>query len=162
MLSGKASPVLTDASPIKDARVGLHSTLMPGASFSTGLYIQNSKKKSSKLEDVLSNGWLDAMRSSSPPRKKLLKDFKLEVVPDDSDLGYSSWMMRDAVRNVAKYFPTAIISGRSRDKVYELVGLTELYYAGSHGMDIMGPKHKECDETHSNSVNSTDLQSAFN
>lgn len=25
--------------------------------------------------------------------------------------------MRDAVRNVAKYFPTAIISGRNRDKV---------------------------------------------
>jgi hypothetical protein len=25
--------------------------------------------------------------------------------------------MRSAVRNVAKYFPTAIISGRSRDKV---------------------------------------------
>lgn len=25
--------------------------------------------------------------------------------------------MRGAVRNVAKYFPTAIISGRSRDKV---------------------------------------------
>lgn len=24
-------------------------------------------------------------------------------------------------------------------QVYELVGLTELYYAGSHGMDIMGP-----------------------
>lgn len=26
--------------------------------------------------------------------------------------------MRAAVREVAKYFPTAIISGRSRDKVY--------------------------------------------
>ena len=75
--------------------------------------------------------------------------------------------MRAAVKDVAKYFPTAIISGRSRDKVrplnlyqhnqtkklktlnsveglfmcqvYELVGLTELYYAGSHGMDIMTP-----------------------
>lgn len=58
--------------------------------------------------------------------------------------------MRVAVRSVVKYFPTAIISGRSRDKVYEFVGLTELYYAGSHGMDIMGPvrhisnNHKHC------------------
>lgn len=26
--------------------------------------------------------------------------------------------MRSAVRNVAKYFPTAIITGRSRDKVH--------------------------------------------
>ncbi|KAF8775103.1 hypothetical protein HU200_004962 [Digitaria exilis] len=38
--------------------------------------------------------------------------------------------MRDAVRGVAEHFPTAIVSGRCRDK---------LYYAGSHGMDIKGP-----------------------
>ncbi|MQL91465.1 hypothetical protein Taro_024090 [Colocasia esculenta] len=47
--------------------------------------------------------------------------------------------MRDAVRDVAKYFPTAIVSGRCRDKVYSFVQLAELYYAGSHGMDIKGP-----------------------
>lgn len=29
-----------------------------------------------------------------------------------------SHQMRSAVKNVAKYFPTAIITGRSRDKVY--------------------------------------------
>lgn len=29
--------------------------------------------------------------------------------------------MRSAVRNVAKYFPTAIISGRSCDKVYGII-----------------------------------------
>ncbi|KAJ0981809.1 hypothetical protein J5N97_010064 [Dioscorea zingiberensis] len=40
--------------------------------------------------------------------------------------------MRAAVRNVAWYFPTAIVSGRCRDKA-------ELYYDGSHGMDIKGP-----------------------
>ncbi|CAN1267114.1 Trehalose-phosphate phosphatase A [Linum perenne] len=53
--------------------------------------------------------------------------------------GTLSPIMRSAVKNVAECFPTAIISGRSRDKVYEFVGLTELYYAGSHGMDIMSP-----------------------
>lgn len=65
--------------------------------------------------------------------------------------------MRSAVRNVAKYFPTAIISGRSRDKVYELVGLTELHYAGSHGMDIMSPVHDVFDD-HFNFSNATDKQ----
>ncbi|KAL9231100.1 hypothetical protein vseg_006363 [Gypsophila vaccaria] len=207
MLSGKTSPVLTESSPIKESRVGIHSNIMGcaqpgGAAFSSGLYIPiPNKKKSSKLEDVLSNGWLDAMRSSSPPRKKLFKDFKVGVVSDDSEFCYSSWMkkhpsalsnfekitnfaegkkiaifldydgtlspivddpdrafmsddMRNAVRNVAEYFPTAIISGRSRDQVYKLVGLAELYYAGSHGMDIMGPDHKASD-AHSNS---TELQ----
>ncbi|XP_062120226.1 probable trehalose-phosphate phosphatase D isoform X2 [Humulus lupulus] len=54
-------------------------------------------------------------------------------------LTYNSWLMRTAVREVAKYFPTAIISGRSRDKVKEFVQLSNIYYAGSHGMDIMAP-----------------------
>uniref|UniRef100_A0A453B1J4 Trehalose 6-phosphate phosphatase n=1 Tax=Aegilops tauschii subsp. strangulata TaxID=200361 RepID=A0A453B1J4_AEGTS len=47
--------------------------------------------------------------------------------------------MRDAVRGVAQHFPTAIVSGRCRDKVFSFVKLEELYYAGSHGMDIKGP-----------------------
>ncbi|RRT72118.1 hypothetical protein B296_00011570 [Ensete ventricosum] len=47
--------------------------------------------------------------------------------------------MRAAVRNVARYFPTAIVTGRCLEKVIDFVGLTELYYAGSHGMDIKGP-----------------------
>ncbi|XP_061988144.1 probable trehalose-phosphate phosphatase F [Rosa rugosa] len=196
-----AAPVLTDPAPtISKSRLGIHSSLLPysqqGAPFSSK-YITIPRKKPGKLDDVRSNGWLDAMKSSSPPRKKLNKDFSVEVASDDNDNAYLSWMlkhpsalnfferitsfarnkkiavfldydgtlspivddpdralmsdaMRDAVRNVAKYFPTAIISGRNRDKVYELVGLTELYYAGSHGMDIMGPN------TNTDSVNSTD------
>jgi trehalose 6-phosphate phosphatase len=47
--------------------------------------------------------------------------------------------MRATVHDVATYFPTAIISGRGRQKVFEFVQLPELFYAGSHGMDIMGP-----------------------
>jgi trehalose 6-phosphate phosphatase len=49
--------------------------------------------------------------------------------------------MRDAVRDVATYFPTAIITGRSIEKVKSFVQLEELYYAGSHGMDIKGPSN---------------------
>ena len=41
---------------------------------------------------------------------------------------------------VAQLFPTAIISGRGREKVEGFVRLKELYYAGSHGMDIIGPR----------------------
>ena len=47
--------------------------------------------------------------------------------------------MRAAVRDVAKHFPAAIVTGRCVEKVYSFVGLSELYYAGSHGMDIKGP-----------------------
>ncbi|PON90207.1 Trehalose-phosphatase [Trema orientale] len=103
------------------------------------------------------------MKSSSPPRKKFIKDFTLDVAQDDAEIAYCSWMlkypsalncfsqiikharnkriaifldydgtlspivddpdralmsnaMRSAVKNVAMHFPTAIISGRSRDK----------------------------------------------
>ncbi|XVF54976.1 hypothetical protein PTKIN_Ptkin05aG0223800 [Pterospermum kingtungense] len=66
-------------------------------------------------------------------------DGTLSPIVDNPDCAFMSIDMRAAVEKVAKYFPTAIISGRSRDKVYEFVGLTDLYYAGSHGMDIMGP-----------------------
>ena len=46
---------------------------------------------------------------------------------------------RDAVYAIASVCPTAIISGRSREKVMEFVNLPGLYYAGSHGLDISAP-----------------------
>ncbi|KAI4995847.1 hypothetical protein ZWY2020_037935 [Hordeum vulgare] len=67
--------------------------------------------------------------------------------------------MRAAVRHVASLFPTAIISGRSRDNVFDFVKLTELYYAGSNGMDIMGPIRKsESNGQHVQCVRSTDSE----
>ncbi|XP_059442531.1 probable trehalose-phosphate phosphatase F [Corylus avellana] len=206
--SNHASPVLTDPAPINKSRLGIHSLLpysQQAASLSSTKYMTIPRKKPGKLDDVRSNGWLDAMKSSSPPRKKLLKDFNIDVASDDADFAYCSWMlkypsalnffeqitnfaknkkiamfldydgvlspivddpdralmsndMRCAVRNVAKYFPTAIISGRSRDKVYDLVGLTELHYAGSHGMDIMGSLSHTASDDHANCIKSNDEQ----
>lgn len=66
-------------------------------------------------------------------------DGTLSPIVDNPDCAFMSSSMRSTVRNLAKLFPTAIISGRSRDKVYEFVGLPELYYAASHGMDIKAP-----------------------
>ncbi|KAG6473308.1 hypothetical protein ZIOFF_067222 [Zingiber officinale] len=61
---------------------------------------------------------------------------------DSSDIDsvfFLGYQMREAVKNVAMYFPTAIVSGRRLDKVINFVKLSGLYYAGSHGMDIKGP-----------------------
>ncbi|XP_020104049.1 probable trehalose-phosphate phosphatase 6 [Ananas comosus] len=66
-------------------------------------------------------------------------DGTLSPIVDDPDCAFMSDAMREAVRDVAKHFTTAIVSGRCRDKVYSFVQLGELYYAGSHGMDIGGP-----------------------
>lgn len=132
----------------------------------------------------LVNGWMDAMKASSPPHSRCLKgdpfdkvavdlqyrawiakhpsalsmfdhivevakgkqiimfldyDGTLSPIVEDPESAFMSEAMRNAVRSLASYFPTAIISGRCREKVFEFVGLAELYYAGSHGMDIMGP-----------------------
>ncbi|GMH06257.1 hypothetical protein Nepgr_008097 [Nepenthes gracilis] len=66
-------------------------------------------------------------------------DGTLSPIVEDPDRAFMSDAMRSAVRKVASYFPTAIVSGRCRDKVYDFVRLADLYYAGSHGMDIQGP-----------------------
>ncbi|KAI3462055.1 hypothetical protein Pfo_018718 [Paulownia fortunei] len=74
-------------------------------------------------------------------------DGTLSPIVDDPDRAFMSEAMRATVRKLARCFPTAIVSGRCRDKVYSFVRLAELYYAGSHGMDIKGPskgsKHKK-------------------
>ncbi|GFZ15205.1 haloacid dehalogenase-like hydrolase (HAD) superfamily protein [Actinidia rufa] len=204
--SNHNSPVLTDPEPTSKSRLGIHSSLYspPNVVFSLGLFLKIQGKKPLAVDDVRSNSWLDAMKSSSPTHRKKAKDFASELVLTDTDVAYHNWMlkypsalvsferitnyaqgkrialfldydgtlspivdnpdcafmsnaMRAAVRNVAKYFPTAIISGRSRDKVYEFVGLTELYYAGSHGMDIMGPV-RPLSTDHVNCIRSTDKQ----
>lgn len=84
-------------------------------------------------------------------------DGTLSPIVEDPDHAFMSETMREAVKKAAECFPTAIISGRSRDKVFEFVGLPELYYAGSHGMDIMGPV-KSSSNDHTNSIRSTDKQ----
>ncbi|XP_074563230.1 putative trehalose-phosphate phosphatase 6 isoform X2 [Curcuma longa] len=68
-------------------------------------------------------------------------DGTLSPIVDDPDCAFMSDEMREAVRDVASHFPTAIVSGRCREKVSSFVRLSELYYAGSHGMDIKGPIH---------------------
>ncbi|XP_061369013.1 trehalose-phosphate phosphatase A-like [Gastrolobium bilobum] len=204
-LKSNHNPVLTDTAHITKSRLGVHSSLLPyshpGATFPHGLLLNIPRRKTGILEDVRSSGWLDAMKSSSPPPKKIAKDVchgfaspeadtasayfnwllkypsalmsfeqimnyakgkkialfldydgTLSPIVDNPDCAFMSDNMRAAVKKVAEYFPTAIISGRSRDKVSEFVGLTELYYAGSHGMDIIGPVRQSVSDNHPNSI----------
>ena len=47
--------------------------------------------------------------------------------------------MREAVGALSEKYTVAIISGRMRKDVENLVGIDNLFYAGSHGFDIRGP-----------------------
>ncbi|KAF8729896.1 hypothetical protein HU200_017358 [Digitaria exilis] len=87
-------------------------------------------------------GKFEQIASASKGKKIVMfldYDGTLSPIVSDPDAAYMSDAMRAAVRDVAKHFPTAIVSGRCRDKVRNFVRLPELYYAGSHGMDIEGP-----------------------
>lgn len=48
--------------------------------------------------------------------------------------------MRELVHDLSKKFPVAVVSGRGLADVKKRVGLPEIYYAGSHGFEISGPK----------------------
>ncbi|GER49600.1 haloacid dehalogenase-like hydrolase superfamily protein [Striga asiatica] len=109
------------------------------------------------------NSWIDSMISCSPTHNRAISsghnsflgkqivmfldyDGTLSPIVDDPDQAFMSesvrivrLRMRATVKKLARYFPTAIVSGRCWDKVYSFVRLAELYYAGSHGMDIKGP-----------------------
>ncbi|KAL5568325.1 hypothetical protein UlMin_024900, partial [Ulmus minor] len=95
-----------------------------------------------KIEHPSALGSFDRMMKAAKGKRIVVfldYDGTLSPIIDDPDRAFMSEEMRAAVREVAKYFPTAIISGRSRDKVKEFVQLSNVYYAGSHGMDIMAP-----------------------
>uniref|UniRef100_A0A803KZL6 Trehalose 6-phosphate phosphatase n=1 Tax=Chenopodium quinoa TaxID=63459 RepID=A0A803KZL6_CHEQI len=66
-------------------------------------------------------------------------DGTLSPIVNDPDVAFMTDKMRAVVHEVGCCFPTSIISGRSREKVYDFVQLDNIYYAGSHGMDIMAP-----------------------
>ncbi|XP_031481463.1 probable trehalose-phosphate phosphatase G [Nymphaea colorata] len=189
--SNQPSPVLTDPAPLTKPRLGLSCNLVPcstTASYTSGIpsghYLGISRKKhwQNNIENVYPNGWLDAMKASSPTHRNhatkdesseqdaafrlwevaypsALGSFKLitnsargkrillfldydgtlSPIVDNPDFAFILDGMRPVIHEAAKLFATAIISGRRRDQVYKFVGLSELYYAGSHGMDITVP-----------------------
>nr|ABO61745.1 trehalose-phosphatase 1 [Physcomitrium patens] len=105
-----------------------------------------------EIKTAAYSAWLDKHPSALSSFDKVVKHAKskqivvfldydgtLSPIVDNPDRALMSDEMRATVKELATYFPTAIISGRARPKVYDFVQLSELYYAGSHGMDIMGP-----------------------
>jgi trehalose-phosphatase len=56
--------------------------------------------------------------------------------PQDAIL---SEQMRETLRRLARQTAVAVVSGRDLEDIRRMVGLEEIYYAGSHGFDIAGP-----------------------
>ncbi len=66
-------------------------------------------------------------------------DGTLTPIVDKPDLAVISNEMRDVLHRLASSCTVAIVSGRGRADVYELIQVDRLIYAGSHGFDIAGP-----------------------
>lgn len=66
-------------------------------------------------------------------------DGTLSPIVDRPELAIMSEEMRATVKALADHSTVAIISGRDRRDVEQLVNLDSLFYAGSHGFDIAGP-----------------------
>lgn len=93
--SGHSSPVMTDSPPISNSRLTIRQNRLPCSSAAATALSQNNnllltvpRKKTGVLDDVKSNGWLDAMKSSSPPPRILNKD---NLSSDAMDMTYREW-----------------------------------------------------------------------
>lgn len=56
------------------------------------------------------------------------------------ELAVLSDKMKETVEQLGRYCTVAIMSGRDLQDVRKLVGIDRLFYAGSHGFDITGPR----------------------
>ena len=67
-------------------------------------------------------------------------DGTLTPIVEDYTKAVLSEEMRAAVAALAEHCTVGVVSGRDVDVVRRLVGLEPVYYAGSHGFDIRGPR----------------------
>ncbi|MCP4653715.1 MAG: trehalose-phosphatase [Candidatus Omnitrophica bacterium] len=66
-------------------------------------------------------------------------DGTLTPIVDRPEWAVISDEMRNTIKELASKFTVAIVSGRMREDVENLLGIDGLFYAGSHGFDINGP-----------------------
>jgi len=67
-------------------------------------------------------------------------DGTLTPIVNSPDKAILSDSMRKDIRKLSKKYVTSIVTGRRFDNIYNLIRLNTLYYAGSHGFDIRGPR----------------------
>lgn len=74
-------------------------------------------------------------------------DGTLSAIVDDPAAATLAGGAADALRRLATLCPVAIISGRDLPDLRERVGITGIWYAGSHGYELTGPdgSHHEID-----------------
>jgi trehalose-phosphatase len=67
-------------------------------------------------------------------------DGTLTPIVDKPELALLSEDMRRTLEQLLDKYKVAIVSGRGREDVENLVGIKGIFYAGNHGFDIKGPE----------------------
>src|SRR5262249_39733990 len=68
-------------------------------------------------------------------------DGTLTPIANHPDLAILSPKEITCLRELAKKYITAIISGRQIENLQSLVNIDELFYAGNHGLQVSGPQN---------------------
>ncbi|HEX6076410.1 MAG TPA: trehalose-phosphatase [Micromonosporaceae bacterium] len=95
----------------------------------------------SQLPDALAVWDSDLARRLAGRRIAVFCDFDgtLSPIVDHPDAAVLPRGTRAVLVRLARHCPVAVISGRDLADVRARVGLTSLWYAGAHGMDLAGP-----------------------
>ncbi len=92
---------------------------------------------------LLNPGYLLKGKDFFLPKKKsvffLDYDGTLTPIVDKPEYALISQEMKKAVADLARKYTVAIVSGRRRQDVENIIGIKDIFYAGNHGLDIKGP-----------------------
>jgi alpha,alpha-trehalase len=83
-------------------------------------------------------------RGASGKRVAVFLDYDGTLTPivETPDQAVLSDSMRQTIIELARYCTVAVVSGRDLRDVRDLVAIDTIFYAGSHGFEIAGPKGK--------------------
>lgn len=99
------------------------------------------KKKVSELPSAL-NCVGEIKRRAEHKRLAVFLDYDGTLTPivERPEQAVLSDEARRAVRKLAELCTVAVLSGRDLKDVQQLVGIDDIFFAGSHGFDIAGPR----------------------
>jgi len=109
-----------------------------------GKEIESLQGKERETKAIINSFYLGSGKSHLFNGKRIVffldYDGTLTPIVSRPELAVISSQMQDTVKKLSQKYTTAIVSGRMREDVEKLVGISGLIYAGSHGFDIKGPQ----------------------
>ncbi len=142
-----AEVVVRDLSDLQVVREGAPQSGRPGSDGNAGEEASDNDEAGAEgtapirsLPSALDReGEIAELLGQGTPAVFLDYDGTLTPIVDDPAEARLSEGVQDTLERLAQQCSVAIVSGRDREDVEQLVGLDDLYFAGSHGFDVTGP-----------------------